>query len=158
MEKIVEINYTIMPILFICLIIFLLYKNKDIIKFNKLKLPKVPYLKGVYLSGLNYKSGNMYITKDKDAINIAIENKDGIFYDEITNVSEIKVTVKPYNYVKEVPTDYEVDYAKSENIGRVTGDCSYKNKIKVIKSYELNIITNDRTINLVVFKDPNKFL
>ena len=77
MEIIVEINYIIMPILFICLIIFLLYKDKDIIKFNKLKLPKVPYLKGIYVSGLNYKSGNMYITKENDTLDIAKEESDG---------------------------------------------------------------------------------
>ena len=37
------------------------------------------------------------------------------------------------------------------------GDFSYKKKVIVLKSYELSIITNNKVIELIVFKDPNKF-
>ena len=150
-----EFIFLILPIVLIIMIVYLMYKEKDIIKFKNLELPNTPYLKGKYITGLDYKSGNMYLTLDKDNIKIAIENKDGIFYEEITNVKEIKVNIKPFNYVKEVAADYEPNHTKTN--GRNTGDFSYKNKVIVLKSYELSIITNNKVIELIVFKDPNKF-
>ena len=150
-----EFIFLILPIVLIIMIIYLMYKEKDIIKFKNLKLPNTPYLKGKYITGLDYKSGNMYLTLDKDNIKIAIENKDGIFSEDITNVKEIKVNIKPFNYVKEVATDYEPNHTKTN--GRSTGDFSYKNKVIVLKSYELSIITKSKVIELIVFKDPNKF-
>ena len=74
-----EFIFLILPIVLIIMIVYLMYKEKDIIKFKNLKLPNTPYLKGKYITGLDYKSGNMYLTLDKDNIKIAIENKDGIF-------------------------------------------------------------------------------
>lgn len=150
-----EFIFSIIPIVLIIMIIYLMYKEKDIIKFKNLKLPNTSYLKGKYITGLEYKSGNMYLTLEKGIIKIAIENKDGIFYEDIPNVKDIKVNIKPFNYVKEVTTDYEPNYAKTN--GRSTGNFSYKNKVIVLKSYELSIITNDKVIELIVFKDPNKF-
>ena len=89
-----------------------MYKEKDIIKFNNLKLPKTKYLKGKYISGLNYKSGNMYLTFDKDILSIGIENNDGIFYDKIYDIKEIKINIKQYNYIK------ELYLSKNINLGR----------------------------------------
>lgn len=155
MEKMVEFIYIFIPIFLIIMMIYIMYKEKDIIKFNNLKLPKTKYLKGKYISGLNYKSGNMYLTFDKDILGIGIENNDGIFYDKINDIKEIKINIKPYNYVKEVATSYEPDYSKTN--GRSTGDFSHRNKVTVLKSYELNIITKDKNVNLIVFKDPNIF-
>ena len=86
MEKIVEFIYIFIPIFLIIIMIYIMYKEKDIIKFNNLKLPKTEYLKGKYISGLNYKSGNMYLTFDKDILSIGIENNDGIFYDKINDI------------------------------------------------------------------------
>lgn len=82
----VKIIYILVPITLVVLLIYIFFKEKDIIKFNKLTLPKIPYLKGLYVSGLDYKSGNMYITCDDDKINIVVENKDGIFYDTIKDI------------------------------------------------------------------------
>ena len=90
MEKIVEFIYIFIPIFFIIIMIYVMYKEKDIIKFNNLKLPKTEYLKGKYISGLNYKSGNMYLTFDKDILSIGIENNDGIFYDKINDINGIE--------------------------------------------------------------------
>ena len=140
MEKIVEFIYIFIPIFLIIIMIYIMYKEKDIIKFNNLKLPKTKYLKGKYISGLNYKSGNMYLTFDKDILSIGIENNDGIFYD---------------NYIKMVQSDYEPNLSKTN--GRSTGSVEHRNKVTVLKSYELNIITKDKNINLIVFKDPNIF-
>ena len=112
-----------------------MYKEKDIIKFNNLKLPKTKYLKGKYISGLNYKSGNMYLTFDKDILSIGIENNDGIFYDKINDIKEIKINIKPYNYIKMVQSDYEPNLSKTN--GRITGSVEHRNKVTVLKSYEL---------------------
>lgn len=155
MDKIMEFIYILIPISLTLMMIYIMYKEKDIIKFNNLKLPKKEYLKGKYISGLDYKSGNMYLTFDNDILGIGIENKDGIFYDKINDIKEIKINIKPYNYVKEVATSYEPNYNKTN--GRSTGDFSHRNKVTVLKSYELNIITKDKNINLIVFKDPNNF-
>lgn len=155
MEKIVEFIYIFVPIFLIIIMIYIMYKEKDIIKFNNLKLPKTEYLKGKYISGLNYKSGNMYLTFDKDILNIGIENNDGIFYDKINDIKEIKINIKPYNYIKMVQSDYEPNLSKTN--GRSTGSVEHRNKVTVLKSYELNIITKDKNINLIVFKDPNIF-
>ena len=141
MEKIVEFIYIFIPIFLIIIMIYIMYKEKDIIKFNNLKLPKTKYLKGKYISGLNYKSG--------------IENNDGIFYDKIYDIKEIKINIKPYNYIKMVQSDYEPNLSKTN--GRSTGSVEHRNKVTVLKSYELNIITKDKNINLIVFKDPNIF-
>ena len=46
MEKIVEFIYIFIPIFLIIIMIYIMYKEKDIIKFNNLKLPKTEYLKG----------------------------------------------------------------------------------------------------------------
>ena len=97
----------------------------------------------------------MYLTLDNDVIKMAIENKEGIFYEDIKNVKEIKVNIKPFNYIKETASSYEPNYSKTND--RSTGNFSYRNKVIVLKSYELNIITNDKNIELMVFKDPNKF-
>ena len=182
MEKIVEFIYIFIPIFLIIIMIYIMYKEKDIIKFNNLKLPKTEYLKGKYISGLNYKSGNheiliygfgsdgmvsvskdiikiigsnMYLTFDKDILSIGIENNDGIFYDKINDIKEIKINIKPYNYIKMVQSDYEPNLSKTN--GRSTGSVEHRNKVTVLKSYELNIITKDKNINLIVFKDPNIF-
>ena len=40
MEKIVEFIYIFIPIFFIIIMIYVMYKEKDIIKFNNLKLHK----------------------------------------------------------------------------------------------------------------------
>lgn len=153
----VKIIYILVPITLVVLLIYIFFKEKDIIKFNKLTLPKIPYLKGLYVSGLDYKSGNMYITCDDDKINIVVENKDGIFYDTIKDIKEIKINCKPYNYVKSVVSDYETDYIKSSGVGKMTGDVYSNNKIKILKSYEINIYTNDKIINLITFKNPKLF-
>ena len=142
MEKIVEFIYIFIPIFLIIIMIYIMYKEKDIIKFNNLKLPKTEYLKGKYISGLDYKSGNMYLTFDKDILSIGIENNDGIFYDKI-------------NDIKEFQSDYEPNLSKTN--GRSTGSIEHRNKVTVLKSYELNIITKNKNINLIVFKDPNIF-
>ena len=155
MEKIVEFIYIFIPIFLIIIMIYIMYKEKDIIKFNNLKLPKTEYLKGKYISCLNYKSGNMYLTFDKDILSIGIENNDGIFYDKINDIKEIKINIKPYNYIKMVQSDYEPNLSKTN--GRSTGSVEHRNKVTVLKSYELNIITKDKNINLIVFKDPNIF-
>lgn len=155
MEKIVEFIYIFVPIFLIIIMIYIMYKEKDIIKFNNLKLPKTEYLKGKYISGLNYKNGNMYLTFDKDILSIGIENNDGIFYDKINDIKEIKINIKPYNYIKMVQSDYEPNLSKTN--GRSTGSVEHRNKVTVLKSYELNIITKDKNINLIVFKDPNIF-
>ena len=137
--------------------IYILYKEKDIIKFKTLKLPKKPYLKGKYIKGLKYKSGNMFITCGDNDIEINIENKDGVFSETIKNIKEIKIDIKPYNYVKETIDGYETDYTKSAAVGRMTGDFTKRNKVTVLKSYEVSIITNDNTIELITFKDPKEF-
>ena len=155
MEKIVEFIYIFIPIFLIIIMIYIMYKEKDIIKFNNLKLPKTKYLKEKYISGLNDKSGNMYLTFDKDILSIGIENNDGIFYDKINDIKEIKINIKPYNYIKMVQSDYEPNLSKTN--GRSTGSVEHRNKVTVLKSYELNIITKDKNINLIVFKDPNIF-
>lgn len=126
MENIIKLIYIFFPIFFITLMIYIMYKEKDIIKFNKLKLPKTKYLKGIYIMGLDYKSGNMCLFFDNDILGIGIENKDGIFYDKINDIKEIKINIKPYNYIKEVATSYEPNYNKTN--GRSTGDFSYRNK------------------------------
>lgn len=153
----VNIIYILVPITIVVLLIYIFFKEKGIIKFNKLTLPNTPYLKGLYVSGLDYKSGNMYITCDDDKIKIAIENKDGIFYDTIKDIKEIKINCKPYNYVKNVVNDYEIDYVKSSGVGKMTGDVYSNNKIKILKSYEINIYANNKIINLITFKDPKPF-
>lgn len=150
-----EFIYIFIPISLIIMMVYIMYKEKDIIKFNNLKLPNKPCLKGKYIKGLDYKSGNMYLTLDNDVIKMAIENKEGIFYEDIKNVKEIKVNIKPFNYIKETASSYEPNYSKTND--RSTGKFSYRNKVIVLKSYELNIITNDKNIELIVFKDPNKF-
>lgn len=150
-----EFIYILIPISLIIMMVYIMYKEKDIIKFNNLKLPNKPCLKGKYIKGLDYKSGNMYLTLDNDVIKMAIENKEGIFFEDIKNVKEIKVNIKPFNYIKETTSSYEPNYSKTND--RSTGNFSYRNKVIVLKSYELNIITNDKNIELIVFKDPNKF-
>ena len=97
----------------------------------------------------------MYLTFDKDILSIGIENNDGIFYDKINDIKEIKINIKPYNYIKMVQSDYEPNLSKTN--GRGTGSVEHRNKVTVLKSYELNIITKDKNINLIVFKDPNIF-
>ena len=54
-----------------------------------------------------------------------------------------------------VQSDYEPNLSKTN--GRRTGSVEHRNKVTVLKSYELNIITKDKNINLIVFKDPNIF-
>ncbi len=150
------LNITI-PLFLGIFMIYILYKEKDIIKFKNLKLPKTPYLKGKYVRGLKYKSGNMFITCGDDDIKISIENSDGIFNETIKGIKKVKIEVKPYNYVRESVDGYETDYVKSSGSGRMTGDFTKKNRITVLKSYELSIITNNGTIELITFKDPKDF-
>ena len=71
------------------------------------------------------------------------------------DIKEIKINIKPYNYIKMVQSDYEPNLSKTN--GRSTGSVEHRNKVTVLKSYELNIITKDKNINLIVFKDPNIF-
>ena len=75
--------------------------------------------------------------------------------DKIYDIKEIKINIKPYNYIKMVQSDYEPNLSKTN--GRRTGSVEHRNKVTVLKSYELNIITKDKNINLIVFKDPNIF-
>lgn len=157
MENLVTFINIFVPISLGIFMIYILYKEKDIIKFKTLKLPKEPYLKGKYVRGLKYKSGNMFITCGDNDINISIENKDGVFNQTIKNIKEIKIDIKPYNYVKETVDGYETDYVKSAAVGRMTGDFTKKNKITVLKSFEITIITDNETIELITFKDPKYF-
>lgn len=157
METLIMIINIFVPLSLGIFMIYILYKEKDIIKFKNLKLPKEPYLKGKYIKGLKYKSGNMFITCSENDININIENKDGVFSETIKNIKEIKIDIKPYNYVKETIDGYETDYVKSAAVGRMTGDFTKKNKVTVLKSYEISIITEDETIELITFKDPKDF-
>ena len=90
----------------------------------------------------------MYLTFDKDILSIGIENNDGIFYDKINDIKEIKINIKPYNYIKMVQSDYEPNLSKTN--GRRTGSVEHRNKVTVLKSEDddYNKDWNDDKANL----------
>ena len=139
----------IIPISLIILIIYLLYKSNDVIKYNLIKIPKnKKYLKGIYLKGLNIKApNNLLFTIDSNTINLLIEDNNKVHNYKIkfNEIKKIDYEIEPYHYIK---NNEEYEIRKNETI----------KKVKVIKSYYVKmILKNNITYEFICFKKPNKF-
>lgn len=139
----------IIPISLIILIIYLLYKSNDVIKYNLIKVPKnKKYLKGIYLKGLNIKTpNNLLFTIDSNTINLLIEDNNKVHNYKIkfNEIKKIDFEIEPYHYIK-------------NNNGYETRKIETIKKVKVIKSYYVKItLKNNITYEFICFKNPNKF-
>lgn len=138
----------IVPISLIILMIYLLYKSNDVIKYNLIKVPKnKKYLKGIFLKGLNVKApNNLLFTIDGNTINLAIEDNNKVrnYKIKFDEIKKMDFVIKPYHYIK----NNEKNEIRNETI----------KKVKVIKSYYVKLILkNDITYEFICFKQPNKF-
>ena len=139
----------IIPISLIILIIYLLYKSNDVIKYNLIKIPKnKKYLKGIYLKGLNIKApNNLLFIIDSNTINLLIEDNNKVHNYKIkfNEIKKIDFEIEPYHYIK-------------NNNGYETRKIETIKKVKVIKSYYVKmILKNNITYEFICFKNPNKF-
>ena len=139
----------IIPISLIILIIYLLYKSNDVIKYNVIKVPKnKKYLKGIYLKGLNIKApNNLLFIIDSNTINLLIEDNNKVHNYKIkfNEIKKIDFEIEPYHYIK-------------NNNGYKTRKIETIKKVKVIKSYYVKItLKNNITYEFICFKNPNKF-
>ena len=139
----------IIPISLIILIIYLLYKSNDVIKYNLIKVPKnKKYLKGIYLKGLNIKTtNNLLFTIESNTINLLIEDNNKVHNYKIkfNEIKKIDFEIEPYHYIK-------------NNNGYETRKIETIKKVKVIKSYYVKItLKNNITYEFICFKNPNKF-
>lgn len=139
----------IIPISLIILIIYLLYKSNDVIKYNVIKVPKnKKYLKGIYLKGLNIKApNNLLFIIDSNTINLLIEDNNKVHNYKIkfNEIKKIDYEIEPYHYIK-------------NNNGYETRKIESIKKVKVIKSYYVKmILKNNITYEFICFKKPNKF-
>lgn len=138
----------IIPISLIILMIYLLYKGNDVIKYNLIKVSKnKKYLKGIFLKGLNVKApNNLLFTIDGNTINLAIEDNNKVrnYKIKFDEIKKMDFVIKPYHYIK----NNEKNEIRNETI----------KKVKVIKSYYVKLILkNDITYEFICFKQPNKF-
>lgn len=155
-----EILDLIIPVIIILIIIFLLYKSNDVIKYNVIKVPKnKKYLKGIYLKGIDVKvPSNLLFTVDNNTINLDIEEKTRKVVNQKIKFSEIQkidFEIEPYHFIKDkLIDDFVTDASKSlthENYDTIK-------KIKVIKSYHVILsIKNGVSHEFICFKDPNNF-
>ena len=139
----------IIPISLIILIIYLLYKSNDVIKYNLIKIPKnKKYLKGIYLKGLNIKApNNLLFIIDSNTINLLIEDNNKVHNYKIkfNEIKKIDFEIEPYHYIK-------------NNNGYETRKIETIKKVKVIKSYYVKItLKNNITYEFICFKKPNMF-
>ena len=107
----------IIPISLIILIIYLLYKSNDVIKYNLIKIPKnKKYLKGIYLKGLNIKApNNLLFIIDSNTINLLIEDNNKVHNYKIkfNEIKKIDYEIEPYHYIK---NNEEYEIRKNETI------------------------------------------
>ncbi|MGN1378878.1 MAG: hypothetical protein ACI4XR_00535 [Bacilli bacterium] len=149
----------IIPVIIILIIIFLLYKSNDVIKYNVIKVPKnKKYLKGIYLKGIDVKvPSNLLFTVDNNIINLAIEEKTRVLNQKIkfSEIQKIDFEIEPYHFIKDKLIDDFVtdasDSLRHENYDTIK-------RIKVIKSYHVILsLKNGVSHEFICFKDPNNF-
>ena len=149
----------IIPVLIILIVIYLLYKSNDVIKYNVIKVPKnKKYLKGIYLKGIDVKVPSyLLFTIDNNIINLAIEEKTRVINQKIkfSEIKKIDFEIEPYHFTKDKLVD--------DSVTDASGSLRHENydtikKIKVIKSYHVILsLKNGVSHEFICFKDPNKF-
>lgn len=149
----------IIPVLIILIVIYLLYKSNDVIKYNVIKVPKnKKYLKGIYLKGIDVKVPSyLLFTIDNNIINLAIEEKTRVINQKIkfNEIKKIDFEIEPYHFTKDkLVDDFVTDASGSlrhENYDTIK-------KIKVIKSYHVILcLKNGVSHEFICFKDPKNF-
>lgn len=147
MDKLIEILGVILPICFIIIVFYLLYKDesKNIVKYDEIKLPtkNKRYLRCIYISGYDFptQSSMILINNRNLELHIVIENNKDVTCDviEIKDIVKVYVNDENYNYVK-----------KTKN---------KKNTVKAVKCYNtLLVLKNNKQLNFICFKDPGKYL
>lgn len=149
----------IIHVIYFCFKYVFGFNNKSNIVFKNISIPKLEeYLIVKYLSG-PIKPFNLraIIIKNKDSFIIKTEDDNNnvqelmFYYKDIIN---IEIKEKPYFKSVNGYDNYQVDFMKSYYTGRMTGEFDIYKKTKILKSYEIIIITNKYKIKLLSFDNP----
>lgn len=136
--------------------------NRMGIVFKTLKVPENDsFLIVKYINGIEKLShANGIITKDNEKYIIDIEDKNGEVYKQNINfndIENIEITEKPYYKSYEAINGYNANVAEFYFTGVPSGNFDTYKTSKVVKSYEIIIVTKKENITVLSFDFPYLF-